>query len=108
MKPTAHLINVARGAVVDEDALTRALRRGTIAGAALDVFETEPLPAASELLSLENVIVAPHAAAWTDELFRGIGGSACQSVITYLEGRVPEHVVNRSVLDHPRVQRVLR
>jgi phosphoglycerate dehydrogenase-like enzyme len=60
MKPTAHLINVARGQLVDEPAVVRALREGWIAGAALDVFSTEPLPADSELWDLPNVIITPH------------------------------------------------
>jgi phosphoglycerate dehydrogenase-like enzyme len=60
MKRSAVLVNVARGAVVDEDALISALAAGTIAGAALDVFEEEPLPATSPLWNLENVILSPH------------------------------------------------
>jgi phosphoglycerate dehydrogenase-like enzyme len=65
MKPTAVLINIARGAVVDEAALIRALREGWIAGAALDVFEQEPLPADSPLWTLEDVIISPHVAGFT-------------------------------------------
>jgi phosphoglycerate dehydrogenase-like enzyme len=65
MKPTAVLINVARGAVVDEAALIRALREGRIAGAALDVFEQEPLPADSPLWTLEDVVISPHVAGFT-------------------------------------------
>jgi phosphoglycerate dehydrogenase-like enzyme len=60
MKPTAHLINIGRGSVVDESALIRALQEGRIAGAGLDVFEQEPLPADSPLWSLDNVIITPH------------------------------------------------
>jgi phosphoglycerate dehydrogenase-like enzyme len=107
MKSTAHLINVARGPIVDEEALVQALSDRTIAGAALDVFETEPLPSGSPLLSLENVVLAPHAAAWTDELFRANGRSACRSVLTYLGGAIPHQIVNRDVLEHPRVQQAL-
>lgn len=65
MQPTAYLLNIARGGVVDEDALADALREGVIAGAGLDVFETEPLPADSPLWNLENVIVSPHVSGFT-------------------------------------------
>ena len=104
MKPSAFLINVARGPIVDQAALVEALRLGVIQGAALDVFEAEPIPADDPLLKLDNIIVAPHAAAWTDQLFSGNGRSACESVLTCLAGRVPEHVVNRDALSHPRVR----
>lgn len=65
MQPTAYLINIARGGVVDEAALAAALREGVIAGAGLDVFETEPLPADSPLWGLDNVIISPHVSGFT-------------------------------------------
>jgi phosphoglycerate dehydrogenase-like enzyme len=65
MKPTAYIVNIARGAVVDEAALTRALREGWIAGAGLDVFEQEPLPPDSPLWKMENVLLSPHVAGFT-------------------------------------------
>jgi phosphoglycerate dehydrogenase-like enzyme len=65
MKPTAYLVNIARGAVVDEVALIRALREGWIAGAGLDVFEQEPLPPESPLWELDNVLLSPHVAGFT-------------------------------------------
>ena len=73
MKPDAFLINAARGPIVDEAALIEALKNGGIAGAALDVFEKEPLPADSALLSLDNVILTSHSIGWTEELFRDMG-----------------------------------
>jgi phosphoglycerate dehydrogenase-like enzyme len=66
MKPTAHLINISRGVVVDLADLTTALQSGVIAGAALDVFEVEPLPADHPLWGMENVLITPHMASNTD------------------------------------------
>ena len=108
MKRGAYLINVARGPIVDQRALTEALRAGTIAGAALDVFEQEPPDPDDPLLALDNVIVAPHAICWTDECVRGILESACASIAAVASGRVPQHVVNHEVLDHPRLRDALR
>jgi D-3-phosphoglycerate dehydrogenase len=99
MKPTAFFINTSRGGIVDQAALYEALRNSTIRGAALDVFETEPIAADDPLLSLDNVIVAPHSLCWTDECFRLMVESAVQSVLTVLQGRVPAHIVNREVLE---------
>jgi D-3-phosphoglycerate dehydrogenase len=104
MKPTAHLINVARGPIVDQVALTEALQRGTIAGAALDVFEQEPPPASEPLLQMDNVILAPHALSWTDESFRMMGESAFTGILAVSQGRAPDHVVNAEVLDTERFQ----
>ena len=72
MKPTAYFINVSRGPVVDEPALIEALRGRRIAGAALDVFEQEPVDPANPLLAMDNVIVTPHALCWTDECFHNM------------------------------------
>jgi len=94
MRPDAYLINVARGPIVDQQALTTALLEGWIAGAGLDVFEEEPVSATDPILQLENVIVAPHALCWTDECFRGNGRSACRSIVDVAHGRMPAHVVN--------------
>lgn len=98
MKPTAFLINVARGPIVDQAALTRILQESRIAGAALDVFEQEPVAADDPLLALDNVIVSPHAICWTDELFRGNGQAACRSILDVAAGQTPTDVVNREVL----------
>ena len=104
MQPTSYLINVSRGPVVDQQALTRALRERWIAGAGLDVFEEEPVDPADPLLKLDNVILAPHGICWTDECFLNNGRIACQSLLDLAAGQLPRNVVNRAVLDHPRVQ----
>jgi len=104
MKPTAYLINTARGPIVDQRALTDALAAQRLAGAALDVFETEPIDLTNRLLGLDNVIVAPHAICWTDECFQAMGESACRSIVDLAAGHLPRFVVNREVLEHPRVR----
>ncbi len=104
MKPSAYLINVARGPIVDQAALTDALTRRAIAGAGLDVFEREPPPADDPLLSLPNVIVTPHSLCWTDECFTGNGSSAAQAIADVARGLIPDHLANPAVVDHPRVQ----
>lgn len=96
------LVNVARGPVVDGPALVDALREGRIRGAGIDVFEQEPPDPADPLLRLDNVILSPHGLCWTDECFSGIARQACQSLVDVAGGRVPEALVNRSVLDRPR------
>lgn len=107
MKPTAYLINVARGPIVDQAALTRALAEQRIAGAGLDVFEQEPVDPKDPLLALENVILAPHAICWTDECFRLNGESAIESLADVAAGRVPRHVVNREALKHERLRKLV-
>ena len=72
MKPTAHLVNVARGRVVDEDALIRALQEKRIAAAGLDVTREEPLPAASPLWEMQNVLITPHTAGETQRYEDGV------------------------------------
>jgi D-3-phosphoglycerate dehydrogenase len=101
MKRTAFVINTARGQIVDQSALTEALREGRVAGAALDVFEEEPADPDDPIFSLPNVICAPHALAWTEELALGNGRSACGSVLAVAAGRVPDNVVNGGVLGSP-------
>jgi phosphoglycerate dehydrogenase-like enzyme len=108
MKPTAYLINVARGQIVDQAALTRALQDGRILGAGLDVFEQEPPNLDDPLFKLDNVIVTPHAICWTDQCFSAIGRSAWTSIIDVATGRAPKYVVNRDVLASPRFQERLR
>jgi phosphoglycerate dehydrogenase-like enzyme len=102
MKADAVLINTARGPVVDEAALIAALREGKIAGAALDVFEKEPISANSPLTSMDNVILTSHSIAWTEELFRDMGRIDCQGALAIFRGEVPPHVVNPQVVENQR------
>lgn len=93
MKDTAFIVNVARGGLIDEDALYRALTTGTIAGAGLDVFVSEP-PQDSPLLALENVVVTPHLGASTDEAQEKAGVSVARSVRLALSGELVPDAVN--------------
>lgn len=101
MKPTAFLVNVSRGAIVDQSALIEALRDERLAGAGVDVVDPEPLPADDPLLELPNVVGAPHSLGYTDELLRGCVGAACDALLEVAKGRVPPDLVNRDVLDNP-------
>ena len=101
MKPTAYFINTARGPIVDQKALTKVLQERRIAGAGLDVFEVEPVPADEPILKLDNVIVTPHALCWTDQCFAGNGAADIKAVLDIMHGRVPRGVVNREVLESP-------
>ena len=107
MKPTAYLVNTARGGIVAETPLYEALTSGKLQGAALDVFEDEPVRPDNPLLRLDNVIVAPHAIAWTDELFRDIGRQCARGLLKVMCGEAPDHVVNPAVLERPGLQRKL-
>jgi D-3-phosphoglycerate dehydrogenase len=93
MKPTAYVINVARGGLIDEDALYEALVNKSIAGAGLDVFVTEP-PVGSPLLALPNVVVTPHLGASTDEAQEKAGVSVAKSVRLALGGELVPDAVN--------------
>lgn len=101
MKPSAFIINTARGGIIDQKALTEALQQRRIQGAALDVFESEPIDPQDPLIGLDNVILTPHSICWTDECFYGNGVSACQSVIDIACGKIPKYVVNKDVLNSP-------
>jgi D-3-phosphoglycerate dehydrogenase len=102
MKPTAYLVNTGRGKVIDEPALYRALVEGRIAGAALDVFEEEPVKPDNPILKLDNVIVSPHSLCWTDECYRGIAESAFRAVVAVAKGQRPDNLVNPAALGHER------
>lgn len=98
MKKTAYLINNSRGPVVDEKALYKALKEGTIAGAGLDVFEQEPLPIDSPLLKLENVVLAPHISSASYETRSRMAEMVAQNLIAFFEGKTPPNLVNMEVL----------
>ncbi len=101
MKPSACLINTARGPIVDQKALTEALAERRIAGAGLDVLEQEPPDPDDPILKLDNAIITPHALCWTDQLFAGIGAADVTAVLDVMHGRVPGTVVNRAIVDDP-------
>jgi phosphoglycerate dehydrogenase-like enzyme len=107
MKPTAYLINTARGAIVEEAALVAALREQRIAGAGIDVFENEPLLAGHPLFELENVVLCPHSVARTQECVRDTSLSACRSVLDVFRGKAPRYVVNERVLSRPGMREKL-
>jgi D-3-phosphoglycerate dehydrogenase len=101
MKPDAILINVARGAIVDDDALLAALRENRIGGAALDVFDTPPEPD-HPYFSFDNVLVTPHMAGISEESMERMGTGAIAEVIRVLEGRLPVNLRNPEVVEHYR------
>jgi len=102
MKKSAYLINTARGAIVDETALVRMLQERAIAGAALDVFVEEPLPAKHPLLGLDNVVLAPHLGWPTDSGFEGFAENAVNNILDYMEGK-STRVINPQASQHRRV-----
>jgi D-3-phosphoglycerate dehydrogenase / 2-oxoglutarate reductase len=102
MKPSAYLLNLSRGPVVDQAALTHALTAGVIQGAALDVLATEPPDPADPLLQLDSVIVTPHIASWSLEAAVELRREVAQAVVDALSGREPASVVNRSQLAEAR------
>jgi len=98
MKRTAILINTARGAVIDTEALIKALKEGWIAGAGLDVFEQEPLPANHLLTAFKNVVLLPHIGSATYETRRTMAELVAENLIAFYEGREPPTLVNKEVL----------
>ena len=107
MKPTAYLISIARGPIVEETALYDALKSGRIRGAGMDVFEQEPPDPVNPIFQLDNVIVAPHALCWTDECARGNGAGVLSTILDVRRGEVPQNIVNREVVESPRFREKL-
>jgi phosphoglycerate dehydrogenase-like enzyme len=99
IKPTACLVNTARGYLLDEQALVNALREDRIRGAALDVFETEPLPVDHPLRSLENVVLAPHMGYVSEQSYDLFFRQAVDNIEAYLDGQVPPGALNPEVLE---------
>jgi phosphoglycerate dehydrogenase-like enzyme len=98
LKPTAYLVNTARGPLVDEEALVAALRARRFAGAALDVFAREPIPGDHPLLALDNVVLTPHVGFVTAETYRAFYSQAAESIGDYLDGRPPARLLNPEAL----------
>ena len=103
MKPTAYFVNTSRGPVVKEADLIAALQTGRIAGAGLDVYETEPLPPDSPLLSMDNVVLTPHMGSFADETYAKRDRRVGLNAVTLARGGLPEFVANPAVLNHRRV-----
>jgi D-3-phosphoglycerate dehydrogenase len=94
LKPTAYIVNTSRGAIIDQVALTDALEGGKIAGAGLDVFETEPVELSDRLLKLDNVLVTPHVAGYSEEAFERVRIDASRAVADTLSGKRPQFLLN--------------
>jgi D-3-phosphoglycerate dehydrogenase len=98
MKPTAYLVNTSRGPVVDEAALIAALQAKQIAGAALDVFDPEPLVENSPLRQMDNVILTPHTAAYSEQAIVDLRAAVTQTVSDVIQGYLPRHILNANVV----------
>jgi phosphoglycerate dehydrogenase-like enzyme len=104
MKPTSYLINTARGALLDEGALVRALRERWIAGAAIDAFIVEPLPADHPLRTAPNLLLTPHFASFARETGERVSMASAQAIIDLMQGRKPQWVVNPEVFKSPALR----
>ncbi|MEM0079944.1 MAG: NAD(P)-dependent oxidoreductase [Nitrososphaerota archaeon] len=104
MKKTAYLVNTARGELIDEKALAKALKEGWIAGAALDVMEKEPPSPDNELSQLDNIIITHHIAAPTLEAVENMGDMVTEDILLALQGKSPKNIVNPEVLEKPNLR----
>jgi D-3-phosphoglycerate dehydrogenase len=99
MKPTAHLINTARGGLIDEEALYDALTSGSIAGAGIDVFAVEPPKPEHPLFQLDNIMVSPHSAGVTEQSILRMAYQTAENVLNVLDGKPdPNVIINKEVL----------
>ncbi len=105
MKPTAYLVNTSRGPVVDEAALIAALEAKQIAGAALDVFDPEPLVEDSPLRRMDNVILTPHTASYSEQAIVDLRAAVTQTVMDVIQGYLPRHLMNPNVVARFGLQR---
>ena len=101
MKPSAYLINVSRGPIVDEAALVDTLQRKAIAGAALDTFDVEPLPGNHPLLQLDNTLICPHLGYVTDDSYRAMYAGVIEDIRSFASGE-PVRMINEEVLTAPQ------
>ncbi len=108
MKPSAYLINTARGPLIDDDALTEALKNNQIAGAALDVFSTEPLPIDSSLRTAPNLLLTPHQASFARETAESVSLAAAQAIVDLSQGRKPRWVVDPNVFAEANLRAKLK
>jgi phosphoglycerate dehydrogenase-like enzyme len=104
MRPTSYIINTARGALIDEAALAKALHENWIAGAALDAFVVEPLPADHPLRKAPNVLLTPHLASFARETGERVSMCAAQAIVDLMHGRKPQFVVNPEVFKSPALR----
>lgn len=98
MKPTAYIVNTARGGIINEYALAEALKNNAIAGAALDVLSSEPPEEDNPLLGLNNIILTPHSAALSKECTKRVAAQAAEGIVDFLKGKTPQYVFNKEVL----------
>ena len=105
MKPTAYIVNTARGAIIDEAALVKALEAKAIGGAALDVLEDEPPTAANPLFKLDNVLMTPHSAALTRECEMKVAIEAATAILDFADGREPKYIFNKADLGQSSSQK---